>query len=150
MENERKVYPQNPFPFSIFYELFHILLYKCYQGSCTVLANPLQQYVGILFTNSFVLSKDPCYVAFHDEEWGVPVYDDKYVPVTIALIFVYTFFYVSFRFECNTKFHTKKLLHLMFAETLAENCLNYSAYQLLQPNLLGQSFLIAGICSGKN
>ncbi|KAM0883410.1 hypothetical protein ACQ4PT_031643 [Festuca glaucescens] len=20
---------------------------------------------------------DPCYVAFHDEEWGVPVHDDK-------------------------------------------------------------------------
>lgn len=48
--------------------------------------------MGILFTNSFVFSKDPCYVAFHDEEWGVPVYDDKYVPVIIALIFVYTFF----------------------------------------------------------
>ena len=21
---------------------------------------------------------DPCYAAFHDEEWGVPVHDDKY------------------------------------------------------------------------
>lgn len=22
---------------------------------------------------------EPCYIAFHDEEWGVPVHDDKYV-----------------------------------------------------------------------
>lgn len=22
---------------------------------------------------------DPIYVAYHDEEWGVPVHDDKYV-----------------------------------------------------------------------
>jgi hypothetical protein len=22
---------------------------------------------------------DSCYVAFHDEEWGVPVHDDRYV-----------------------------------------------------------------------
>lgn len=29
----------------------------------------------------FVLT-DPCYVAFHDEEWGVPVHDDKYVQFT--------------------------------------------------------------------
>jgi len=25
------------------------------------------------------LVKDQCYIAFHDEEWGVPVHDDKYV-----------------------------------------------------------------------
>lgn len=23
-------------------------------------------------------TKDPCYAAFHDEEWGVPVHDDMY------------------------------------------------------------------------
>jgi hypothetical protein len=26
----------------------------------------------------FTFSTDPCYAAFHDEEWGVPVHDDKY------------------------------------------------------------------------
>ena len=25
----------------------------------------------------FMGSADPLYVAFHDEEWGVPVHDDK-------------------------------------------------------------------------
>lgn len=32
---------------------------------------------------------DPCYVAFHDEEWGVPVHDDKYSLSTL------TFFLIS-------------------------------------------------------
>lgn len=26
---------------------------------------------------------DPLYAVFHDEEWGVPVHDDKYVTSTI-------------------------------------------------------------------
>jgi DNA-3-methyladenine glycosylase I len=26
-------------------------------------------------------SAEPCYAAFHDEEWGVPVHDDKYVNI---------------------------------------------------------------------
>lgn len=28
------------------------------------------------------LLTDPAYVAFHDEEWGVPVHDDRY-PISI-------------------------------------------------------------------
>lgn len=28
---------------------------------------------------AFLRAPDPCYAAFHDEEWGVPVHDDKYV-----------------------------------------------------------------------
>jgi hypothetical protein len=27
-------------------------------------------------------SSDEAYVAYHDEEWGVPVHDDKYVPMS--------------------------------------------------------------------
>lgn len=33
-------------------------------------------------------STDPCYAAFHDEEWGVPVHDDKYVPQPQYLSFL--------------------------------------------------------------
>lgn len=32
-----------------------------------------------LSPNMFSFVSEPCYVAFHDEEWGVPVHDDKYV-----------------------------------------------------------------------
>lgn len=28
-------------------------------------------------TPVLVYLTDPCYAAFHDEEWGVPVHDDK-------------------------------------------------------------------------
>ncbi|KAH0919120.1 hypothetical protein HID58_026780 [Brassica napus] len=28
---------------------------------------------------------DQCYIAFHDEEWGVPVHDDKYVFLSLSL-----------------------------------------------------------------
>ena len=30
---------------------------------------------------------DPLYIAYHDEEWGVPVYDER----NITLKFTYTF-----------------------------------------------------------
>ena len=30
--------------------------------------------------------EDPCYTTFHDEEWGVPVHDDKYVPQNLIYI----------------------------------------------------------------
>lgn len=32
-----------------------------------------------LMTYFCLLGSDPSYVAFHDEEWGVPAHDDKYV-----------------------------------------------------------------------
>lgn len=41
--------------------------------------------------------KDPSYVAFHDEEWGVPVHDDKYVwhILSASNYFQYKYFYPS-------------------------------------------------------
>jgi hypothetical protein len=29
-------------------------------------------------TFDFTCATDPCYAAFHDQEWGVPVHDDRY------------------------------------------------------------------------
>jgi hypothetical protein len=40
--------------------------------------------IFILFT-----SVDPCYSAFHDEEWGVPVHDDRYAEMA-ADIFLFS------------------------------------------------------------
>ena len=31
-----------------------------------------------ILTQFYLLKADPYYAAFHDEEWGVPVHDDKY------------------------------------------------------------------------
>lgn len=39
---------------------------------------------------SYISKADPSYIAFHDEEWGVPVHDDKYVISTSPCI-VYQF-----------------------------------------------------------
>lgn len=33
-------------------------------------------------------SADPCYAAFHDEEWGVPVHDDKYAEMTVDFFLI--------------------------------------------------------------
>jgi DUF1365 family protein len=32
-----------------------------------------------IFPNLCSFVSEPCYIAFHDEEWGVPIHDDKYV-----------------------------------------------------------------------
>lgn len=34
---------------------------------------------------------DQCYIAFHDEEWGVPVHDDRYVIFSLSLSLSFAF-----------------------------------------------------------
>ncbi|GMP34466.1 hypothetical protein CsSME_00007321 [Camellia sinensis var. sinensis] len=36
---------------------------------------------------------DPCYAVFHDEEWGVPIHDDKYT----TLVTLFTYFFSEFQ-----------------------------------------------------
>lgn len=36
-----------------------------------------------ILTEFHLLKPDPCYAAYHDEEWGVPVHDDKYGITTL-------------------------------------------------------------------
>lgn len=50
--------------YSKVYKFFLLALYS----SCIYILTPF-----------YMLKADPCYVAFHDEEWGLPVHDDKYV-----------------------------------------------------------------------
>ena len=39
---------------------------------------------GYLYSDrAWYVEADPCYAAFHDEEWGLPVHDDKYVIATL-------------------------------------------------------------------
>lgn len=42
------------------------------------------------YSNTITFSEeDPSYAAFHDEEWGVPVHDDKYVmKYTLSFLFL--------------------------------------------------------------
>lgn len=38
-----------------------------------------------------MLKAGPCYAAFHDEKWGLPVHNDKYVKETLfASMFIET------------------------------------------------------------
>lgn len=43
----------------------------------------------------FCVTAESCYASFHDEEWGVPVRDDKYA--TINCIIFLKYFFQSFR-----------------------------------------------------
>ncbi|KAF9619445.1 hypothetical protein IFM89_007020 [Coptis chinensis] len=45
-----------------------------------------------------VLTPDPLYVAYHDEEWGVPVHDDKYMSPSV-FIFANVVFYSLWYFQ---------------------------------------------------
>lgn len=40
--------------------------------------NPRFTFKDLLLTVFCMKTPDPCYIVFHDEEWGVPVHDDKY------------------------------------------------------------------------
>ena len=45
----------------------------------SLLSKIFSSLFGNLSMIVFLFSLDPCYAAFHDEEWGVPVHDDKCV-----------------------------------------------------------------------
>lgn len=47
----------------------------------------------------FLFSLDPCYAAFHDEEWGVPVHDDKCVTLRVSY---FLYFYICIKFHSLT------------------------------------------------
>lgn len=46
----------------------------------------MQQSLVLFFF--FCVTTEPCYACFHDEEWGVPVHDDKYTTMTFFLSFL--------------------------------------------------------------
>lgn len=41
------------------------------------------KYELVMYDFISFVPTDPLYAVFHDEEWGVPVHDDKYVTSTI-------------------------------------------------------------------
>lgn len=81
--------PSRSLPFSVLVNLPHLcnkeyfhIIYHCLVSGFHLLFSII---FGFHLLICFHFFKDPCYVAFHDEEWGVPVYDDKYVPITFTL-----------------------------------------------------------------
>jgi 3-methyladenine DNA glycosylase Tag len=41
---------------------------------------------------------DATMVAYHDEEWGIPIYDDKYVlPIVFSPFFISLIFFKSYQ-----------------------------------------------------
>jgi len=68
---------------------------------------------------------DPCYIVFHDEEWGVPVHDDKYGSsfsrlCISSLCLIYEYSLLSF-----------------FAGVCSGGCLNSLCFRVLWPNTHG-------------
>ena len=54
---------------------------------------------------------DPCYAAFHDEEWGVPVHDDKYADMIILIFLI--LITASIMQYSNALYNCRKLFELL-------------------------------------
>jgi hypothetical protein len=61
--------------------MYYLSMSICYIAMSTCFSHA---YFGFNCWLVFILKPDPCYTAFHDEEWGLPVHDDRYV---IAILF---------------------------------------------------------------
>ncbi|THF95043.1 hypothetical protein TEA_009936 [Camellia sinensis var. sinensis] len=57
------------------------------------LTNLVRKATNAQFRITKQLVADPCYAVFHDEEWGVPIHDDKYT----TLVTLFTYFFSEFQ-----------------------------------------------------
>lgn len=68
-----------------FPDLFLYLTDEVFLAFCIICHE--ESWLFNLLLSIHCLWSDPCYVIFHDEEWGVPVHDDRYEKLWIHVFF---------------------------------------------------------------